>query len=93
VASALGADGVADETRLGRIYEDLSVRDFSRDVLQGAERDLRLMRVPECGWTDLGTPERVAACVERVLSDPAARMAAPPSQAARIDLAWALAGV
>ena len=38
-------------------------RDFSRDVLQGSEDSLRLQPVPPCGWTDLGTPARVAACL------------------------------
>jgi mannose-1-phosphate guanylyltransferase len=92
LASGFDPDGRPDEARMERIYADLPVRDFSREVLQGAEGGLRLLRVPECGWTDLGTPERVAACVERVLSDPAARMASPRPMAARIDLAWALAG-
>jgi len=92
VESALDADGRPDEARLGRIYDELSLRDFSRDVLQGGESSLRLLRVPECGWTDLGTPERVAACVERVLSGPGARMPARTARTSRIDLAWALVG-
>ena len=74
-----------------RLYAELPVHDFSRDVLAGAEDALRLLRVPECGWTDLGTPERVAACVERVLSNPRAVLPLPRPRA-RIDLALALAG-
>jgi hypothetical protein len=51
---------------LERFYAELVPADFSRDVLQGEEERLRVLRVPECGWTDLGTPERVAQCVERL---------------------------
>jgi mannose-1-phosphate guanylyltransferase len=41
-------------------YEDLGELDFSRHVLQGQEQYLGVLTVPECGWSDLGTPERVA---------------------------------
>ena len=88
---ALATGDPARDARVWRMYAELPAHDFSRDVLSGAEDALRLLRVPECGWTDLGTPERVAACVERVLSHPAAGLVLPPPRA-RIDLAWALAG-
>jgi len=58
--------------------------DFSRDVLQGSESRLALLPVAPCGWTDLGTPARVAGCIER---DGAPR---PPGRAP-VDLARALA--
>ena len=52
---------VADRTRaLEHLYEDLAVLDFSKHVLQGQEQYLRVLRVPDCGWSDLGTPQRVA---------------------------------
>jgi mannose-1-phosphate guanylyltransferase len=51
------------QERLVALYEQLEQRDFSRDVLQGSEGRLRLEVVPPCGWTDLGTPERVERCV------------------------------
>jgi hypothetical protein len=51
--------------RLMRIYERLRPRDFSRDLLEGVEGRLALVRVPSCGWTDLGTPERVGQCIAR----------------------------
>ena len=47
---------------LERLYSETESADFSRDVLQGSEERLRVVAVPRCGWTDLGTPERVAAC-------------------------------
>jgi mannose-1-phosphate guanylyltransferase len=48
---------------LGRLYEHLEVRDLSRDLMQGYERALSVLPVPQCGWTDLGTPERLVACL------------------------------
>ena len=41
-------------------YEDLPPGDFSRDVLEHAG-GLEVMPLPECGWSDWGTPERVLA--------------------------------
>jgi mannose-1-phosphate guanylyltransferase len=40
-------------------YADLEPHDFSRDVLERHEQMLQVLRVPNCGWTDLGTPKRV----------------------------------
>ena len=54
------------ETRAARVaalYDELESSDFSRELLQGNEDCLRLEIVPPCGWTDLGTPERVEACL------------------------------
>lgn len=45
---------------LARLYQLLPELDFSRSVLQGQESHLRVLSVPECGWSDLGTPDRVA---------------------------------
>jgi mannose-1-phosphate guanylyltransferase len=42
-----------------RLYEGLPFMDLSRDVLQRASRFLSVVRVPPCGWSDLGTPERL----------------------------------
>lgn len=45
--------------RLGAIYEKLPTFDFSRDLLEKASRKLLVYPVPQCGWSDLGTPERL----------------------------------
>lgn len=45
---------------LAKAYRGLAPSDFSRDLLQGSEAELGLIVVPACGWTDLGTPERLA---------------------------------
>jgi mannose-1-phosphate guanylyltransferase len=42
------------------LYRDLPYGDFSRQILQGAESVLRVLQVPRCGWSDLGTPKRLA---------------------------------
>jgi mannose-1-phosphate guanylyltransferase len=46
-------------------FRDVPTLDFGRDVLQRAPAGLRVIHVPECGWTDLGTPARVAAWLDR----------------------------
>jgi mannose-1-phosphate guanylyltransferase len=42
------------------LYRSLPDVDFSRQILQGAESVLRVLQVPRCGWSDLGTPKRLA---------------------------------
>lgn len=48
------------DSALAQLYEQLPAIDFSRDMLEGRERELRVLAVSECGWSDLGTPQRVA---------------------------------
>jgi mannose-1-phosphate guanylyltransferase len=42
------------------VYRDLPTIDFSSQILQGAETELRLMEANRCGWSDLGTPKRLS---------------------------------
>ena len=42
------------------LYRNLPDVDFSHQILQGAESVLRVLQVPRCGWSDLGTPKRLA---------------------------------
>lgn len=65
-----GAVGAAALTEL---YERLPIVDFSSDVIAGQESVLRVLPVPRCGWTDLGTPRRVA----QALSTPPGARPAP----------------
>lgn len=67
------ATAVACESRLGirssaldDLYEDLPSVDFSRAIVQGAENVLRVISAPACGWSDLGTPVRVAETLRRL---------------------------
>jgi mannose-1-phosphate guanylyltransferase len=48
---------------LAALYAALPARDFSRHVLAGNEDALAVLAVPPCGWSDLGTPERLAECL------------------------------
>jgi mannose-1-phosphate guanylyltransferase len=69
------------------LYEAMLPADFSRDVLQGAGSALHLLRVPACGWTDLGTPERVASCLEDLDLPRAGSARRAPARPAP-DLLW-----
>jgi mannose-1-phosphate guanylyltransferase len=48
------------------LYDRLPELDFSRDLLEGHAGDLCVLRVPACGWSDLGTPRRVGEIVQRL---------------------------
>lgn len=48
------------------LYAQLPTIDFSHDILPGQEANLRVLPVPQCGWTDLGTPQRVARALREV---------------------------
>lgn len=54
------AEASAADPALQGFYKDLLPIDFSRTVLQQSQEALRLVTAPACGWTDLGTPNRVA---------------------------------
>lgn len=58
-----GAAGARD---LASVYARLPPLDFSKDVLQGSEPELLVQRVPACGWSDLGTPDRLQACLPEI---------------------------
>jgi mannose-1-phosphate guanylyltransferase len=64
---------------LDRIYADLRPRDFSRDVLESQRDYLRVLLVPSCGWSDLGTPQRVARWLGRGENVPLAEMSYRPA--------------
>ncbi len=51
---------------LTALYARLPEIDFSRHVLEGQEQCLRVLAAPACGWSDLGTPQRVADALRRL---------------------------
>ena len=57
----IGSQGAA----MAELYEQLPVVDFSRDILAELLSDLRVLPVASCGWSDLGTPKRVAEAIRR----------------------------
>jgi mannose-1-phosphate guanylyltransferase len=81
------ADPSMGRARLAQLYDRVPELDFSRDVLQRTPELLRVMTVPQCGWSDLGTPKRVADTVSRF----GARAAIPPREGAFLDLTVASA--
>jgi hypothetical protein len=58
-----------DGAQLEEAYQHLRPMDFSRDVLSGNEGSLRVMPVPQCGWSDLGTASRVESTLRRLKDD------------------------
>lgn len=54
-------DGATRELR--ELYRGLPVLDFSRDVAQWNPAAFSALRAPACGWTDLGTVDRVRKAV------------------------------
>jgi mannose-1-phosphate guanylyltransferase len=75
------------------LYDRLPELDFSRDLLEGRAADLCVLRVPPCGWSDLGTPRRVGEIVQRLGSGQATdqdlvdRLGDRSGAAARLNLA------
>jgi mannose-1-phosphate guanylyltransferase len=46
---------------LTEFYAGLPTADLSRDVLTRSTPSLAVVRIPPCGWSDLGTPARLSA--------------------------------
>lgn len=67
MTNALARDRRGDEgmPALEELYDHLPIVDFSRAVMQGAESVLCVSTAAACGWTDLGTPRRVAQTLRR----------------------------
>ena len=82
IAAALDAGEASRPDAVRRTYRSLPIVDFSRDVLEGAESSLRVLAAPACGWSDLGTPERVMDWIarRRVAAALASRVTPPPPQ-------------
>ena len=67
MAIALARDAQSNQrSALTELYERLPMVDFSRAVVQHAPQTLRVITAPACGWTDLGTPRRVADTLTRL---------------------------
>jgi mannose-1-phosphate guanylyltransferase len=73
MAQMRGFEGATIE----KIYQRLSSVDFSHDVLQGKESLLKVLTVPHCGWTDLGTPKRIGLALQRMQEEDTATAGDP----------------
>jgi mannose-1-phosphate guanylyltransferase len=65
-AANAGLPAASGWAAITEMYERLPDVDFSRHVLEGREQHLRVVRVPPCGWSDLGTPKRVGDTLRRL---------------------------
>jgi len=75
------------------LYERLPGLDFSRDVLgNGRDSNLRVLPVPQCGWSDLGTSKRVVQTLRQLRSRPRP-IEASFSMSTHISLAARLEGL
>jgi mannose-1-phosphate guanylyltransferase len=61
----LDTHALARCSAIADLYRTLPTLDFSHDVAEGRESSLSVVQVPPCGWSDLGTPERVAKTLRR----------------------------
>jgi mannose-1-phosphate guanylyltransferase len=78
-AAVKSSRGGRDPAPLNGLYDVLPTLDFSRQIMQGREALLRVLRVPACGWNDLGTLEHVGKSLRGAASGPApAVRGAPP---------------
>jgi mannose-1-phosphate guanylyltransferase len=67
MATALARDAQSRaSSALPELYARLPVVDFSRAVVQRVAHTLRVITAPACGWSDLGTPRRVADALRRL---------------------------
>ncbi len=63
----------AGVTDMRELYDAIPSADLSRDVLQQAGPQLAVVRAPDCGWSDLGTPARLEAFRRRAAPATSAR--------------------
>jgi mannose-1-phosphate guanylyltransferase len=67
VSGEVGASREKEDTfhtrmqALASMYPHLPAMDIGRDILQRSARWLRVLALPECGWTDIGTIDRLQA--------------------------------
>ena len=80
-----------DEASLERAYRDVPDLDFSQHVATGLAPRLSVARVPRCGWSDLGTPRRVAETLARRRSRSVTPLPATVRRQGLINLADRLA--
>jgi mannose-1-phosphate guanylyltransferase len=78
--AALKAQLAGHAAALNSFYDRIKPIDFSKDVLEVQAHRLQVIRVPPCGWTDLGTPQRVEATVRSIaVGEELARRRQPPT--------------
>ncbi len=66
---ALEREASGDREAVREHYRSLAPLDFSRDILEVQATQLQTIRVPRCGWTDLGTPKQLEAVIRRMAAE------------------------
>jgi mannose-1-phosphate guanylyltransferase len=90
MSEALDREAAGDGHALEALYDSITTFDFSRGVLELQAPRLRVIRVPSCGWTDLGTPQRVEATARNLSASAGiARPSVMPQSPLFFDLAAA----
>ena len=89
MATALARDTrrSGEPLALQSLYEKLPSIDFSRVIIQQAAERLRVVTAAACGWSDLGTPQRVAEALRRIEPLDAVQRQSVPFVPAFINLA------
>jgi mannose-1-phosphate guanylyltransferase len=77
---------MAPSQELEALYEQLPTIDFSRDIIERCASQLEVVQVPSCGWSDLGTPWRVAEAIKCTPATFTARPSVMPLVRGFLDL-------
>lgn len=85
VASSNDETGCSGD--LAALYEQLPSMDFSRDIVERCPLPLQVLTVPTCGWSDLGTPRRLAETIDRNRPLLRERVSGMPNAQGFLDLA------
>lgn len=84
--------GIGD-AELKSVYAMLPPTDFSRGVLERIPSRLGVVAVPPCGWSDLGTPERIARVLAQRLGPRYPAITSPAGSGALVVLSQAIAAI
>jgi mannose-1-phosphate guanylyltransferase len=58
------------DARFSALYEKLAYVDFSKAILEREANSVQVLRLPACGWSDLGTPQRLEQTARAYYSAP-----------------------
>ena len=86
-ALALDARRGVGPIALSSLYDELPIVDFSKAIMANAADRLTVVTAPACGWSDLGTPMRVAQALRRIEPRAARTRSGPAVEFGFINLA------
>ncbi|MEX2205624.1 MAG: sugar phosphate nucleotidyltransferase [Myxococcota bacterium] len=81
------------DAALATAYATLEPTDFSRAVLERVPQRLGVIAVPPCGWSDLGTPDRISHVLSARGNQRGARPTFPAGRTCLVVLSQAIAAV